>query len=88
MVDLLEFYKTFNLNRRVFGRIARVSQKALYKYENEEKLRWRTEKKIERAVYVVEDYELECPKYKNKKDVLFIAYVEICEALFKEKGVF
>ena len=88
MVDLIEFYETFNLDRKIFGRIAHVSQKALDKYENEEKLRYKTQQKIERAVYLIEDYELECPKHKNKKDVLFVAYVEICEARFKEKEVY
>ena len=88
MVDLKEFYETFNLNRKLFGRIAHISPKALKKYEDEEKLRYTTEHKIERAVYIIEDYELECPKYENKKDVLYNASIEICESILREKGVF
>lgn len=63
-MNMKEFYEKYNLNKYEFGSLAGVGARSLVKYANNEPLREATVDRIEKAISVVEKYNLVRPTLK------------------------
>lgn len=61
-MNMKDFYKKYNLNKYEFASIAGVGHRSLIKYAEGETLRSSTLERIEKAISVVEKYNLVRPE--------------------------
>lgn len=61
-MNMKEFYKKYNLNKYEFASIAGVGHRSLIKYAEGEQLRAGTVARIEKAVSVIEKYNMVRPE--------------------------
>lgn len=62
-----EFYNTYNLNKYNFAELAGVGTKSLIKFAEGKPIRESTKERIDKAMRVVEKYDLKRPKYDYEK---------------------
>lgn len=62
-MDIMEFYKKYNLNKYEFGPIAGVGSKTLAKFAKGLEIREDSKARILKAVKVAEEYNLVRPQY-------------------------
>lgn len=62
-MNMVEFYEKFNLNKYEFASMAGVGHRSLVKFANGESIRKDTKCRIEKAIRVVEKYNLKRPKF-------------------------